>query len=148
MREKIAGRMLLLDESLRDVLPLVFDFLSVADAERPLPPMEPEARQRQLYATVKRVVQARSRREPAVVLLEDLHWFDSGSEGILEVLVDIAAATRTFLVINFRPEYHAAWMQRSYYQQLPLLPLGPEATAELFADLLGTDSSLRPLSEL
>jgi hypothetical protein len=41
-----------------------------------------------------------------VVLLEGLHWFDSGSEGIVEVLVDMAAATRTFLVVNFRPEYH------------------------------------------
>jgi class 3 adenylate cyclase/predicted ATPase/DNA-binding IscR family transcriptional regulator len=146
-REKIAGRMVLLDESLRDVLPLVFDFLSVPDPDRPLAPMEPEARQRQLYATVKRVMQARSQREPAVVLLEDLHWFDSGSEGVLEVLVEMAGATRTLLVVNFRPEYHAAWMQKSYYQQLPLLPLGPEAITELLRDLLGTDSSLAGLGD-
>ncbi len=39
-------------------------------------------------------------------------------------------------------------MQRSYYQQLPLLPLGPEAIAELFADLLGSDPSLHRLREL
>jgi predicted ATPase len=136
---------LLLDESLRDALPLLFDFLSVPDAEHPLPPMEPEVRQRQLHATVKRVVQARSRREPAVVLLEDLHWFDSGSEGVLEVLVEVAGATRTLLVVNFRPEYHGRWMQKSYYQQLPLLPLGPAAIDELLNDLLGVDPSLAKL---
>jgi AAA ATPase domain len=34
-REKIAGRFLLLDESLREVLPLVFDLLGVPDPERP-----------------------------------------------------------------------------------------------------------------
>ncbi len=39
-------------------------------------------------------------------------------------------------------------MQRSYYQQLPLLPLGPEAIKELFADLLGSDPSLHRLREL
>ena len=39
-------------------------------------------------------------------------------------------------------------MQRSYYQQLPLLPLGPEAIAELLADLLGSDPSLHRLREL
>ncbi len=39
-------------------------------------------------------------------------------------------------------------MQRSYYQQLPLLPLGPEAIDELLVDLLGIDSSLRRLTEL
>jgi predicted ATPase len=52
------------------------------------------------------------------------------------------------VLLNFRPEYHAAWMQRSYYQQLPLLPLGPEAIHELLSDLLGTDASLRRLTEL
>ncbi len=52
------------------------------------------------------------------------------------------------MLLNFRPEYHASWMRRSYYQQLPLLPLGPEAIRELFADLIGTDSSLRRLTEL
>ena len=30
------------------------------------------------------------------------------------------------LVVNFRPEYHADWMQKSCYQQLPLAPLGPD----------------------
>jgi tetratricopeptide (TPR) repeat protein len=52
------------------------------------------------------------------------------------------------VLLNFRPEYHAQWMQRSYYQQLPLLPLGPEAIKELFADLLGSDPSLHRLREL
>ena len=51
------------------------------------------------------------------------------------------------MLVNFRPEYHAAWMQKSYYQQLPLLPLGPEAIAELLRDLLGTDPSLAALGD-
>jgi predicted ATPase len=52
------------------------------------------------------------------------------------------------MLLNFRPEYHAAWMKRSYYEQLPLLPLGREAIEELFADLLGSDPSLRRLRDL
>jgi adenylate cyclase len=39
-------------------------------------------------------------------------------------------------------------MKRSYYQQLPLQPLGPEAIQELLTDLLGVDSSLKRLTEL
>ncbi len=50
--------------------------------------------------------------------------------------------------MNFRPEYHAAWMQKSWYQQLPLLALGAEATAELLRDLLGSDPALAPLAAL
>jgi predicted ATPase/DNA-binding IscR family transcriptional regulator len=36
-------------------------------------------------------------------------------------------------------------MQKSYYQQMPLLPLGPEAIAELLRDLLGTGPSVTSL---
>ncbi len=47
-RDKIAGRLLLLDERFREVLPVVFDFLGVPDPQRPAPPATPEVRQRQL----------------------------------------------------------------------------------------------------
>ena len=43
---------------------------------------------------------------------------------------------------NFRPEFSAAWMRHSYYQQLPLPPLSAEAVGELVHDLLGDDPSL------
>jgi tetratricopeptide (TPR) repeat protein len=137
----------LLDETLA-ALPLMFDFLGVPDPERPAPPLGPEARQRQLLDLIRRLSRARSAREPAVLLFEDLHWFDRASEEFLENFVEIAPGNRTLVLFNFRPEYHASWMQRSYYHQLPLSPLGPEAIAELFADLLGTDPSLRRLREL
>ena len=97
---------------------------------------------------IRRLARARSTREPAVLLFEDLHWFDRASDGYIENMVaEVAPGNRTLVLLNFRPEYHAAWMQRSYYHQLPLLPLGPEAIAELFADLLGTDPSLQGLRE-
>jgi class 3 adenylate cyclase/tetratricopeptide (TPR) repeat protein len=146
-REKAAGRLLLLDEGFRDDLPLVFDFLGVADPQRPPPRMDPEARQRQLFAIGRRMVATRSRHEPTVHLLEDLHWFDDASEAFLANLVEAVGGTRTLLLVNFRPEYHADWMRRSYYHQLPLLPLGEEAIDELLRDLLGHDPSLDGLAD-
>src|SRR5213593_1803551 len=145
-RDKIAGRMVLLEETLVEGLPLMFDFLGVPDAERPAPPLGPEARQRHVLDLIQRLARARSAREPAVFLFEDLHWFDRASDEFIESFVEIAPGNRTLMLLNFRPEYHAPWMQWSYYQQLPLLPLGPEAIKELFADLLGADPSLRPLT--
>jgi predicted ATPase len=96
---------------------------------------------------LKRLTQAQSRREPTVLLFEDLHWWDGGSEAFLENAVESIFGTRALLLVNFRPEYHAAWMQKSYYQQLPLLPLGPGAIAELLRDLLGIDPSLAKLPD-
>src|SRR5437667_5482032 len=108
-RDKIAGRMLLLDETLIEGLPLMFDFLGVSDPERPAPPLGPEARQRQLLDLTRRLARARSAREPALVLYEDLHWFDRASEEFIgNVVVEIAPGSRTLVLLNFRPEYHAA----------------------------------------
>ena len=96
-----------LDETLGEGLPLMFDFLGVPDPEQPLPPMGPEARERQLFDVIRRLTRARSAREPAVFLFEDLHWFDRASEAFLENMVEAAPGNRSLLLLNFRPEYHA-----------------------------------------
>jgi adenylate cyclase len=41
-RDKIAGRILLLDGTLADELPFMFDFLGVPDPDRPSPPLGPD----------------------------------------------------------------------------------------------------------
>jgi class 3 adenylate cyclase/tetratricopeptide (TPR) repeat protein len=146
-REKIAGRLLLLDDVFRDDLPLVFDFLGVRDRERPPPRMDPEARQRQLLAIGRRMIQARARREPAVHLYEDLHWFDAVSEAFLENNVEAVSGTRTLVLATFRPGYQPRWIGTHDVRQIALAPLGEQAADELLRDLLGTDPSLDGLAD-
>ena len=62
-RERIAGKLLLLDESFAEDLPLIFDFLAVSDPERPAPRMDPDARQRRLLGAIKRLTRAQSERD-------------------------------------------------------------------------------------
>src|SRR5262249_29062798 len=52
-RERIAGKILLLDETLVEDLPLLFEFLAIPDPERPAPRMDPDSRRRQLLGVVK-----------------------------------------------------------------------------------------------
>jgi adenylate cyclase len=144
-REKIAGRMVLLDLGFADALPLLFDFLGVPDPQRPDPRLDPDARQRQLLAVMRKLIQSVSEEQPTITLVEDLHWFDEPSGEFLAHMVDARAGSRNLLLLNFRPEYHAEWMQKSWYRQIPLTPLGKEAIAELLADLLGTDPSIASL---
>jgi tetratricopeptide (TPR) repeat protein len=146
-REKVAGKLLLLDPALADALPLVFDFPGVPDPERPIPSLDPEVRQHRLFEAMKRLTHARSRREPGGILIEDLHWVDGASEAFVANLVEAVAGTRMLVIVTFRPQYDAAWMRKSYYQRLALPPLGPEAIAELLADRLGTDPSVADLGE-
>jgi class 3 adenylate cyclase/tetratricopeptide (TPR) repeat protein len=145
VRQKIAGGLVLLGEELRESVPLMLDFLGVPDPANPAPTLDPEERQRRLVSLLQRMTLARSERQPAVMLFEDLHWFDTGSEALLEALIDTLSGTRTLLIANYRPEYRGSWMHRSYVQQLTLQPLSVEALSELLADLLGADPSVAEL---
>jgi adenylate cyclase len=147
-REKIAGRLLLMEEEFRATLPVLFDFLGVGDPDHTAPQMTPEARERALFGAISRLVHARAEEGGGVMLVEDLHWLDPGSEAFLANLVESLPGTKTLLVVNFRPEYDARWMKKTYYQRLPLLPLSSEAIAAMVRGLIGDDPSLDGLGEL
>ena len=148
VREKVAGRALLLDPGFAEELPVLFDFLGVPDPERPAPQLSAEARQRALKAIVCRLVSAPGRREPVVVVIEDLHWLDEGSAAMLGELFAATEGTPTLVVVNFRPEYERPWAGPPDYHEIALEPLGPANTAELLRDLAGEDPSLDGLAEL
>jgi len=147
-RERIAGRLLLLDPAFADDLPLLFDFVEVPDPERPAPKLAPEARMRRIFEILRRLTQLRTEREAIVILLEDLHWFDPQSASFVERLIAQLPGSRTLVVANFRPEFTAPWLGASYYRSLPLAPLDAEAADGLLEAMLGTDASLAPLVPL
>jgi class 3 adenylate cyclase/tetratricopeptide (TPR) repeat protein len=144
-RDKIAGRMVLLDGALTEAVPLMFEFLGIADPLRPSAEMEPEARQRRLFAVMGKIV--RAQREPYVFLLEDLHWLDSASAAFLESLVESVSASGTLLLVNYRPEYRPRWGEKAGASVLSLAPLDDAALTALLAELLGNDSSLGNLGQ-
>ncbi len=147
-REKIAGRLLLLDPDFAADLPLVFDFLAVPDPERPAPQVSAEARQRLLRGVIRRLYRVPGRTEVVVNVIEDLHWMDEGSEAFLAEMIGAVEGTATLAVVNFRPEYEAEWTDSPVYRRIALMPLGPDSTRELLADLAGGDPSLDGLAEL
>jgi adenylate cyclase len=146
-REKIAGRLLLLDESFKDVLPLIFDFLGVPDPARPAPQMEPEQRKMALFEGLERMLQYGDNEGVSVLVWEDLHWIDGASDAFLAGMIDLLVDAGEIVIVNFRPGYTAEWMNRPYYKQISLVPLGAEAIDELLGDLLGPDESVRGLAQ-
>src|SRR5204863_304646 len=87
-------------------------------------------------------------REPGVTVFEDLHWLDPASEAFVANHVEASQGTLGLTILNFRPEYQAPWMSKSYYRQIALAPLGPEAIEEMLRDLLGSDPSLDGLPDV
>ncbi len=145
-RTKIARHIESLGPAFAETLPLVCEFLAVGDPQNPAPKLDPDARQRQLVGVIRQIIRSASARQPAVTMIEDLHWLDAASAEFLEHMVEAREGTHSLLLLNFRPEYRAEWMQKSWYRQIPLTPLDERTSGELLSSLLGTDPSIAALT--
>src|SRR5437867_2251188 len=76
--------------------------------------LEPQARRARLFQSFCVLIQARARRQPTLLWVEDLHWLDPASEAALEMfterlLAPESAGSRALLLATTRPEYRRAW---------------------------------------
>jgi class 3 adenylate cyclase/tetratricopeptide (TPR) repeat protein len=147
-REKITGKVLALDRTLEDTLIYLFSLLGVSDATDPLAQMDLQIRQRRTLEAVKRLLLRESFNQPLIVVFEDLHWIDAGTQAFLNLLADALATARILLLVNYRPEYRHEWGNKTYYTQLRLDPLGKEKAGEMLTTLLGDGTELGPLKRL
>ena len=144
-RHEVADALGRLDGSLDDASPLVLEFLGVPDPHAPRPRTDPDARRRRLVEIARALLRDAAARAPQLLLVEDLHWIDAASEAFLRGLAQEVARARVLLLVDFRPEYDAAWLDEAGAERIALEPLGPDASAELLRALLGDDPSLGDL---
>jgi len=144
IRERIEARLLGLDPAFEAALPLMFDFLGAPDPQRPAPAQPPAARRAQVISTVRQLIYRLGEQQPIMTMIEDLHWMDAASVEFIDQVID-ARGSRSLLLLNFRPEFQAAWMSKPWYRQIPLTPLDEGSVGELLGELVGRDPSLRPL---
>ena len=122
--EKVETKLRALDPALAETLPYILGLLGIAGAGASLAMMDAQIRRRRTLEAVKRIIIRESLEQLLVVIFEDLHWIDPETQELLDLLVDSIANARVLILVNYRPEYHHAWGNRTYYTQLRLDPLG------------------------
>ncbi|MBV8359221.1 MAG: AAA family ATPase, partial [Deltaproteobacteria bacterium] len=135
-REKVGGKVLMLERSLEDTLPYLFALLGLNDGDDQLAQMGPQIRRRRMHEAIKRILLRESLNQPLMVIFEDLHWIDGETQDLLNLLLDSLATARILLLVNYRPEYQHQWGSRTHYTQLRLDPLGKESAGEMLDALL------------
>jgi tetratricopeptide (TPR) repeat protein len=148
IREKVTGKLLTLDETLRPLLPALLALLDVPVEGREWQALDPPQRRRRTHEAIKRVLLRESQRQPLCLVFEDLHWIDAESQAVLDGLVDSLPAARVLLLTSYRPEYRHTWGSKTYYSQARIDPLPHASAGELLGSLLGTDASVQPLIPL
>jgi class 3 adenylate cyclase/tetratricopeptide (TPR) repeat protein len=147
-RERVNGKIVTLDRSLEDALPYLFTLLSLNSGDDPLAQMDAQIKRRRTHEALKRILLRESLDRPLMLIFEDLHWIDGETQGLLNALVDSIANARILLLVNYRPEYHHEWGNRTHYGQLRLDPLGRESADDMLSSLLGNELELIPLRRL
>lgn len=145
-RAKIGARVGALDPQMAQTLPLIFDLAGYPDPDAPVQALDPEARLRQLVGLMRHLIKLDSAERPSVMIVEDLHWIDDASARVLEQLVEGREGLRNLMLLNYRPEFRATWMQNNNCRQIALALLGDADIGGLLDDLLGDDPSLGVLA--
>ena len=79
------------------------------------------------------------RLRPALVIFEDAHWSDPTSLELMGRLASHIASHRVLLVISFRPEFEAPWIERAHVTALALNRLAPRDVDVMIDHIVGNN---------
>jgi class 3 adenylate cyclase/tetratricopeptide (TPR) repeat protein len=148
VREVVSTKLRMLDPKLEEDLPALLALLDVLPPDAPFRQAEHRIRRGRTLEAVRRLLLRASQDRTVLLVLEDAHWFDPESQGVLDLLVEGLSAGPLHLLLTYRPEYRHSWGGRSSYTQVRIDPLPPASAEELLRRLLGEGRDLDPVIQL
>jgi class 3 adenylate cyclase/tetratricopeptide (TPR) repeat protein/DNA-binding winged helix-turn-helix (wHTH) protein len=89
-----------------------------------------------IHEAVCDLLMQKARVHPFVVVLEDLHWFDTASQTLLASLVDILPAMPLLLIGTTRLPFTPMWSDATHITRIVVTELAQEATRQLLHGML------------
>jgi class 3 adenylate cyclase len=122
---------------------LIAEMLSVPFGGRyPALNLTPQRKKEKTFEALLRQLAGLARREPVLMIFEDLHWADPSSCELLDLTVERIARLPVLLVATFRPEFQPPWTGQPHVTALSLRRLGRDESEELVSGLVGNSAPL------
>ena len=86
-------------------------------------PMTPQKHKDETLRTLVDLTEAAARKQPSVMLYEDLHWADPTSLEALDLLIDRVRGIPLLIVLTHRPEFQPKWGSHGHVAALNLSKL-------------------------
>ena len=107
------------------------------DGRYPALELAPEQRRQRMLEALTSQLAGLARRQPVLMILEDVHWIDPTSLEVLSRTVDRIKTLPALLILTFRPEFNGPWVGQSHVTSLTLNRLGEREAAAIIAHLAG-----------
>ena len=107
------------------------------DGRYPALELAPEQRRQRMLEALMSQLAGLARRQPVLMIFEDVHWIDPTSLEVLGRTVDRIKTLPALLIVTFRPEFNAPWVGQSHVTSLTLNRLGEREAAAIIARLAG-----------
>jgi predicted ATPase/class 3 adenylate cyclase len=146
VQEKVAGRIIGLSGSTASVVYPILAALRALPEDNPFFALSSEERRHQVAAALLWLARRVAIDHPLVLVYEDMQWVTSDTRNFVEALIGNLPPS-TLVVLTYRSDYDAQWIEVPGTPALRLEGLSPAATTELVSALLGNDPSLDGLKK-
>lgn len=120
-------------------IPYVRYLLSVDPGDRGILDMEASARRQKCFEAIRALSLRGARLRPLVLVFEDLHWIDAGTEEYLASMADAVASMPLMLILTYRVGYSPPVPARSFHTALTLQALSEADAVTMAGHVLGAD---------
>ncbi|MCR9137713.1 MAG: AAA family ATPase [Alphaproteobacteria bacterium] len=107
--------------------------------------LAPARRLSRIEDALRRLLALEAARRPVALVIEDLHWIDPRSEGALNAILPAVPSSRILALLNYRPEYSAAFQGLPAFTHRRLDALSADAESEMLDGLIGSSPDLDPI---
>jgi class 3 adenylate cyclase/predicted ATPase len=122
---------------------LLADLLSLSPANRyPALDLTAQRKKEKTFEALLRQLAGLARRQPVLMIFEDLHWADPTSCELIDTTIEQIARMPALLIATFRPEFQPPRTGQSHVTTLSPRRLERDETGELIRGIVGTATTL------
>jgi class 3 adenylate cyclase/predicted ATPase len=120
---------------------LLADLLSIPVGDRFAPlNWSPQRKKEKTLEALLRQLEMLSRRQPVIMVYEDVHWIDPSSRELLDMTVERVARLPVLLLITFRREFQAPWIDQAHVTTINLTHLSRRAGLALVGSVAANNA--------
>jgi tetratricopeptide (TPR) repeat protein len=141
-RARVVAGLRALDDALEPIMPGLCSWLEIPVEDAGWQVLDLPERRRAAIDAVTRLLLAQSAVRPVLLIVEDLHWVDSETDGVLERLLAGIAEARVCVAATLRDGFADPWRRHSPITRIELPPLPPGEAGRMLRRLVGDHPTL------